>query len=121
MSASGGMSSMSCTPENSCIRPAHDMNIFREAVVQLTRRNYGLPGSGLSARVRWSGVRNTIHTSGPNLYPRVVQVLGRGLAAPNKAGRIVCKHSYPHARFIDNLPTVRSYNSHLRTMAGISC
>ena len=26
------------------------MNIFREAVVQLTRRNYGLPGSGLSAR-----------------------------------------------------------------------
>lgn len=75
MSASGGMSSMSCTPENSCIRePAHDMNIFREAVVQLTRRNYGLPGSGLSARVRWSGVRNTIHTSGPNLYPRVVQV-----------------------------------------------
>ncbi|MBM6561545.1 hypothetical protein ABG864_15745 [Phocaeicola vulgatus] len=50
------------------------MNIFREAVVQLTRRNYGLPGSGLSARVRWSGVRNTIHTSGPNLYPRVVQV-----------------------------------------------
>lgn len=40
----------------------------------MTRRNYGLPGSGLSARVRWSGVRNTIHTSVPNLYPRVVQV-----------------------------------------------
>ena len=121
MSASGGMSSMSCTPENSLhTGPAHDMNIFREAVVQLTRRNYGLPGSGLSA-----GTLVRCAEYHPYLRSEFISAggtgAGRGLAAPNKAGRIVCKHSYPHARFIDNLPTVRSYNSHLRTMAGISC
>ena len=112
MSASGGMSSMSCTPENEHI-PRGGCSIDP---TELWLAGLGTVRKGTLVRCA------EYH---PYLRSEFISAggtgAGRGLAAPNKAGRIVCKHSYPHARFIDNLPTVRSYNSHLRTMAGISC